>query len=320
MPQPTRSDVHVNRPLTNISIAFMQDLKNFVAGRVFPSVSVSKQSDVYFKYTQADWFRSDAQKRAPGTESAGSGFGISTDSYSCDVFALHKDIDDQVRDNQDDPIALDRDAAQWLAQQLLLKLEKEWVAEFFTTSVWTGSTTAGDITPSTLWSASGSDPVADVDAQKDSMLRKTGYMPNKLVVGPKIHTALRSNAAILDRIKYTQKGVPTEDILASLFGVDEYMVARATENTAKEGATASYSLLYDNDALLCYSAPSPGILKPSAGYTFNWSGFMGSQNSGMRMKSFRMEQLGSDRVEGEMAFDQKLVAADLGVFFLNAVT
>ena len=121
-------------------------------------------------------------------------------------------------------------------------------------------------------------------------------------------------------LRFTQRATPTEDILASLFGVDEYMVARATENTAVEGAADNYSLLYGNDVLLCYTEPSPGILKPSAGYTFAWSGLMGSAGSGMRMKSFRMEALESDRVESQMAWDQKQVAADLGVFFLNVTS
>jgi len=296
----------------------MQNAQDFIASKVFPSVPVQKQSDLYFRYTRDDWFRSEAKKRAPGTESAGSGFNIDTDSYSADVFALHKNIDDQVRANQDDPLNLDKDAAEWLMQQLLLKKEKEWASAFFATSIWTGSSSGGDITPSTLWDAAGSDPVSDIDLQKDAMRKKTGKKPNKLVVGPAVHSALRSNASILDRIKYTQRGVATEEILAMLFGVDEYLVAEVSENTAVEGATASYSSLYGNDALLVYSESSPGLLKPSAGYTFVWAGLMGSQGSGMRMKSFRMEHLESDRVEGQMAWDQKLVAADLGVFFSNA--
>ena len=193
MPQPSRSDVHVNRPLTNISIAFSQAASHFVASRVFPVVPVAKQSDLYFSYDRGDWFRTDSQKRAPGTESAGSGFNLSTDSYSCDVWALHKNIDDQTRANQDDPLNLDRDAAEWLTQQQLLRREKEWASAFFASGLWTGSSTGGDITPGTLWDATNSDPVADVDAEACAMLEKTGRMPNKLVVGPKVHSACNSN-------------------------------------------------------------------------------------------------------------------------------
>jgi hypothetical protein len=37
------------------------------------------------------------------------------------------------------------------------------------------------------------------------------------------------------------------------------------------------------------------------------------------MKRFRMEQLASDRIEIEMAIDEKIVAPDLGMFINNAV-
>ena len=111
MPNPTASDVHVNAALTNISIAYTQEAGSFVADRVFPLLQVPKQSDRYFVYDKDDFFRSEAQLRAPGTPSAGSGFGIdNTPSYFADVYAIHKDVDDQIRANSDAAINPDRDA------------------------------------------------------------------------------------------------------------------------------------------------------------------------------------------------------------------
>ena len=72
--------------------------------------------------------------------------------------------------------------------------------------------------------------------------------------------------------------------------------------------------LISNQALLVYAAPAPSIMKPSAGYTFAWSGLFGAGAFGNRVSSFRMEHLKSDRIEGEMAYDMKLVGADLGVY------
>ena len=50
MPQPTASDVHVNMPLTNISVAWMQNQQEFIADRVFPTVPVKHRSDRYYVY------------------------------------------------------------------------------------------------------------------------------------------------------------------------------------------------------------------------------------------------------------------------------
>lgn len=326
MPNPTASDVHVNAALTNISVAFMQEDNSFVADRVFPLVPVSKQSDRYFVYNKGDFFRSEAQLRAPGTPSAGAGFSIdNTPSYYADVYAIHKDIDDQIRANSDAAIAPDRDATLFVTQQLMLRREITWATSFFGAGVWTGSTTGGDIGVAQLlngaWSAAGSTPIEDVDRQADAMQRLTGYRPNKLVVGPQVHRVLKNHPDVLDRIRYTQEGIVTEQLLASLLGVDEYMVARATQNTAAAGATDVMSYVSgQDDALLCYSSPTPGLMTPSAGYMFTWNGLLGAGAMGNRIKSFRMEHLASDRVEGELAFASQLVSAQLGCFFLNVVT
>tara|TARA_Y100000004_G_C8941956_1_gene424575 strand:- start:7 stop:921 length:915 start_codon:yes stop_codon:yes gene_type:complete len=304
----------------------MQEENSFVADKVFPMVPVPKQSDRYFVYDKGDFFRAEAQLRAPGTASAGSGFSIdNTPSYFADVYAIHKDIDDQIRANSDAAINPDRDATLYVTQQLMMRREIVWATNFFADNIWTGSTNGGDIQVGDLlnglWSAAGSTPIEDVDRQADAMQRLTGYRPNKMVVGTEVHRVLKNHPDVLDRIRYTQEGIVTEQLLASLLGVDEYLVARATNNTANAGATDSMAYISgSNDALLVYSAPSPGLMVPSAGYMFSWNGLLGSGAMGNRIKNFRMEHLASDRIEGELAFAAELVSAQLGCFFRNCVS
>ena len=143
--------------------------------------------------------RDQAELRAPGTESAGSGYNLSTDSYSSAVYGLHKDISDQVRANSDDPLSPDSDATRFLTQQMLIRQEIDWASTYFTTSVW-----GTDSTPSTLWSAaSGSTPIADIQAGINTVLTNTGYLPNKLVVSYKVFSILKNHADFVDRFKYT---------------------------------------------------------------------------------------------------------------------
>ena len=40
MPEPQLNSVHVNRPLTNISQAYMQDASDYIADKIFPVVPV----------------------------------------------------------------------------------------------------------------------------------------------------------------------------------------------------------------------------------------------------------------------------------------
>lgn len=324
MPNPTPGDVHVYTPLTNISVAYIQKQENFIADKVFPVVPVQKQSDRYYTYDRADWFRVEAQERAPATESAGGGWRVdNTPTYFARIYAVHKDIDDPTRANADAPINMDRDATEWVTQQLLLRREKVFVNGYFKTGVWGTDLTGVAASPGAgqflQWDQAGSTPMKDVQNQIITIAEKTGYKPNVLVLGPRVLAALKDHPDILDRIKYTQRGMVTPDLLAGLFEVDRVLVPFATENTAAEGAAASYSLLYGKAALLVYAAPNPGLLQPSGGYIFAWTGLFGAGAYGNRIKRFRMEHLSADRVEGEMAYDCKLVAADLGVFFNQVV-
>jgi hypothetical protein len=322
MPNPLRSDVHVNVPLTNISIAYIQDADNFVASQVFPNIPVPKQSDRYFTYSKEDWFRDEAQLRAAGTETAGGGYSIdNTPTYFANVYGLHKDVDDQIRANADIPLDMDRDGTEWLTQQLLIRRERVWASNYFHTTVW-GTDLVGvpaAAVPGTSfiqWDNANSNPIEDIVYAGTEIEQNTGFAPNTLVLSPYVFNALKNNADILDRIKYTQRGILTTDILAALFEVDNVMVARSAFNSAAQGATGVFDFIISTkSALLCYANPRPSILTPSAGYTFSWTGYLGAGNAGNRIKTFRMEHLSADRIEAEMAFDSKLISADLGVFF-----
>lgn len=315
MPQPTASDVHVNAPLTSISIAFLQSQDDFIARKVFPTLPVNKQSDVYFTYDKKQWFRSDSRKRAPGTESAGSGFTLGTDSYIASVNAIHKDVDDQVRANADTVIAPDRDATEFVTRDLMLQAELDWAARYFSTGVWTGSTSGGDITPGTLWDAGGSTPITDMREQLRSVHQKTGFRPNKLVLGPLVWDVLLDHPDFLDRIRTTTDQIVTTALLAAVLEIDEVLIANALEDQNQEGASEDLQYVFGKRALLVYAAPRPGLMTPTGGYTFAWRGLLGSNAAAMRIKRFRMEHLSSDRIEGESAYDHKLVAAEMGSFF-----
>ena len=315
MPQPTSTDVHVDAILTNISVAYMQESYAFVASRAFPQVSVNKQTDKYFTYDQADFFRDQVQRRADGTESAGTGYGLSTASYSCDVYALHKDIGDQTRANADAPLNPDMDATRFLTQQMLIRQEVEWAAAAFTTGVW-----GTDATPSPLWDAASSTPIADVETAKNTVLTNTGYVPNTVIMSYKVMSALMDNSDIIDRIKYTSQDSVSEELLARLFGVDRVMVMAGTYNTAQEGATASYSQIGDKDVLVAYVAPSAGLMVPSAGYTMLWNGVSQGFGTSTAVARYRMETLRADRIEIESAWDTKIVSSALGYFLSNVTS
>lgn len=325
--QPTPGDVHVNTPLTNISIAMLQSAGNFIGTRAFPNIPVSKQSDAYFSYDRGFFNRDEMKERAPGTESEGSGYKVDADqTYYCRVYAFHKDVHDQIRGNADVALNLDREAVAFITQKALIKREKLFSDAYMAPSIWTnqrtGHAATEDATNTVFWNLVGSDPIERVRAAKRTVLESTGFEPNKLVLGKAVYDTLLDHPDIIDRLKYGQTaGSPAmanRDKLAQLFEVDEILVSQAISNTAVEGATNAHSFIIGKHALLCYAAPAPGLMTPSAGYTFSWTGYMGAGSEGTRVKQFRIEQLEADRIEIQMAMACKLIAADLG-FFWNAI-
>lgn len=231
--------------------------------------------------------------------------------------AFHKDVDDQVRKNSDAPLDADRNATQYVTQILMNRLEIQWVTDYFATSIWTT-----DSTPGTLWDDVTSDPIGDIETGKATVLSSTGFEPNTLVLGYDVFRQLKIHPDLVDCIKYTSAETITPDLLARLLDVERVLVAKAVKNTSNENATASYAFTHGKHALLCYAAPSPGIEVPSAGYNFEWTGISEGLGAAAGIKRIPMPWLGNNttRIEGQMAWDNKVISADLGYFFSSAVS
>ena len=278
---PKMQDAHIDRAMTNISVAYLQDASAFIADKVFPIVPVRRQSDVFYVYNKGDFMRDEAQVRGAGTESAGGDYGVAaSDPYHCRKHAFHYDVTEEERANYDEPLNADTDATEFVSQKMLIRREMEWASKFFKTGVWGTEITGTDSNPSSgqaiKWNLATSNPILDITNAAVQMASETGYRPNTLVLSPFAFNALKNHEDILDRIKYTQKGIVTTDLLATLFEVQHVYVAWSVVNSAAKGATDSVSFIMGKHALLCYANPSPALRKPSAGYIFAWTGLEGA--------------------------------------------
>lgn len=323
---PKMQDAHIDRAMTNISVAYLQDASAFIADKVFPIVPVRRQSDVFYVYNKGDFMRDEAQVRGAGTESAGGDYGVAaSDPYHCRKHAFHYDVTEEERANYDEPLNADTDATEFVSQKMLIRREMEWASKFFKTGVWGTEITGAESNPSAgqaiKWNLATSNPILDITNAAVKMASETGYRPNTLVLSPFAFNALKNHEDILDRIKYTQKGIVTTDLLATLFEVQHVYVAWSVVNSAAKGATDSVSFIMGKHALLCYANPSPALRKPSAGYIFAWTGLEGAGAYGNRIVRLPMDVLGlgTERIEGEIAFDAKKICGDLGVFFKDIV-
>lgn len=325
----TPSAVHIDAPLTNLTIAFLQDANGFIADRVFPKVSVAKKTDKYYIYNRADFNRTgQVQPRAPRTQAPRVGMTLSQDTYSADVYSLATDFDFQTLANEDAALDIRSAGAQMLTHQLLIDREIKWANSFFAGGIWGTDWDGVSTSPSTAqvrqWSDyTNSTPIVDVTTIMQTVqLKSGGFKPNVMVVGKQVRDVLVNHPTILARLNggatVTNTALVTDAKLAEIFGVEEFLVMETVKNTAAEGLAESNAFIGGKAAAFYYRPRAAGLMIPSAGYTFTWDELEGASGDGIAIKSYRGDYLAIDGIaevlEANLAYDHKVVSADLGAF------
>lgn len=325
MPLPTPGDVHVSRFLTNIAIAFIQNPALFLGARVFPAVMVDKQADKYVIWDRADFNRDEAKPTGPTGEAPIGDLRMSSDSYDCVINKFAHLIDDPSVANSDSPIELRKTKTRDVARKLMIRREKDWVAKFFATGKWKGSSTGADLVGGvdfTQWdNFAASDPVSVIRKEIVNMETLGISAKNfKLTIGKKAWLKLVDHPKFIERFEQVQASIINEQLVAAVLGIGEVIVPGSVEATSLEAAaTTTMDFIHGKRALLTYAPSAPALDEPSAGYTYVWAGLYGAQNSGVQIKEFRREEKSSDQIEGASAWDHKLTSDVCGVLFDQVV-
>ncbi len=314
MATPDLASVHVDAILSDTSFALFQDEGSFVARAASPLIPTQKQTNKYFIYDKENTMRSDAARRAPGTETHLRDYTLSQDQYHCELFSVGHNISEQNLANQDDPLDEENDTVAVLTEDILIRMEQDWASAFFTTSVWTTDDTNEN------WADDASDPIQALLTGANTMRGLTGRMPNTLILGADAwNLALANHPDLLSRIPSNLPAIMTQAFLGSLIGVDRVLVGGSIRNTAAENLAFSATDNLGANALLAFVTPNPGRRAATSMATFNWTGLAGMNNGIRVLRQEIPEQDAFPRITVEAAFDYKVVNADLGVFF-SAVT
>lgn len=314
---PLQSDLHVDGLLTNLSIGYKNP--SYIADQIFVQAPVRKQSDIVPKYLQSFWFRDEALLRSPGTKSQGAGYSVdNTEKYFCERYSYRFEITDEQKDNADDPFNLERDGTLFVTDKILMRRERAFSADFFTTGVW-GADKAGG-TDFTQWSnLAGSQPLVDIYNYQDSIEGTIAQEGNTLVMGKQVWVQLKWHPDLIDSIKYTRTGKLGVETLIELTDLTKVLVGRGIFTSTVEGTAESsvtYSRIWGKHALVIYVPPSPSLITPAAGYTFVWQRV---PDAIQYIKRMRDEEREVDIIEGNTYFDQAKTAAGAGIFLQNAV-
>lgn len=314
----TPGDVHVDALMTDFAIAFRN--LGFVADQVMPYVEVQKLSDIYAVFNKDRRLeRIPNTLRAPRTAAKVVDWAVDlTNKYGCLERALASGIDDQERDNSDNPIDPDQQAVAAALIGILVDREDR-VATLLNTAANYPAGHSATLAGVNQWSdAANSNPKADVDAARDKIATDAGVLPNTMEIPWGVAQKLKVHNKITDAFKYTaqQGAVITIEQLAAYFEVENIIVSGALKNTAAEGQAAALSRIWGKDVWLGFVDPGT---TPRNGMTFGKT-FRAKQNGVPRLtRRFREEKARTDWYEVSEAVDEKITAGEAGYVIKSAI-
>ena len=304
---PTEKDVHVDAPLTRLSIAYRNE--GYIADRLFPVFPVKKASDVYYVMPRDTWLLNQVRRRGAGGRAAEAGYSLTTSNYNCVEWALATIVPDRVRENADDPLNPDQQAVEFVTDQIMLAREVR-VANLVTSITTVGS----GVTPTNLWSNGlTSDPIADIRTGQAFIRNQIGRRPNLLILSFNAQQVLLDHPLILERIKYDQTADTNavRKAMSGVFDVPTILLGESVVNNAAEGGTASYVDVWGNHAVLAYVNPNIGLRTLTAGLMF--------AQTDRQIRSGREERDLYDWVEAREVIDERILDRNCIYTFTSVV-
>lgn len=276
---PTSTQVVIRGALQNVSIAYRNP--SYIGDMVYPIINGLNRKTQVLKYAKAPWFRIGADWRAEGTTAKRGDYSVTTSNIDPKQVAMGRAVTDELLFASQEPMALPvqpiQEALIFCADQIDLFKEK-LVADNILAQTWADGNSGGaDAQGSWGDTTTNNTLITDVITAKKAIQSKTGLVPNTLVLDYATMAAQNANPNVMDKIKYTQTGVMTEGLLASLLGLDNVLVGKAIYTTSKETSPESDTPTMVNIweanagkgmAFLYYRPPTAGLRTPAPGYQY----------------------------------------------------
>lgn len=320
-----------NNYLTNMSVAYFQPDDWFVSPFVFPILPVQLSTSYYYIFDKGDLARDNVQRKPEFGKVTPMMFGSKQELYSCEVDQIIVGIDqistlNYQRSTAPGIIDPRRAKVRIATEQLKLHMDRVFADGYFKSGAWTNEWAGVTTTPSGKqfykFSDSNCDPVKFIGDRRVEMMREGRRKPNVLALGVEAYEALKNNASILDRVKYSgstaNPATINANVLAQLFEIDRVVVLNSTYNKGGYGSTSMDFVCDSKGALLAYAAPNPAIDEVSAGYTFAWD--MLGNGQYLAFDQYEGEKgTHTEFIEGLTSYTSKKVCDELGVFMKECV-
>lgn len=327
----SRADrAHTPAYLQNVSLGFRN--RAMIADRVSPRIPVKNKSDNY-RIWGRNALMSHESRWAPGTIPNAIEMRWSTGTYNAEIRKLRTMVLDTERRNSDSDLRLDTRATEIVTDAMIISREVRIAAQFANPANYSAG---NKITKSggAEWDQAAvfvtDQPVQDLMAIARAVSLASMVPLSELsIIIPEIvyTTAIYKNTAILDRIKYSERGIVTYDLLAALIGVKEVIPAAAAyvgagPEVAGSDVITGYvpQVIWGDTVWVGLINDGSNDMVPTFARTFNWQAETGGQERQIRVYRAEDEGREGEWHECKEAMDEKIIFADAGGVILNTLS
>lgn len=257
---PAVRDTYVNPLLTNIYLSYGGG-QNYIAGKLFPTVFVDKETGLYF-------VRDKENLRAPADARRGEyaranrvNNSLTTASYTLEEKTFEHWIPERVMKMYQDPFDPKKNGVQLISDKLSLDKELDLKA-----TLDAGAGNSLDV--SSAWGTASTDIQAEFSVGSNTIQKATGKKANTAVLAKDSLDALLKNTNFKTAVQYTSFPSPQalRSKIAEWLDVENVYIADAINNTSKQGQADSLDYIWSDAAYLLYVNPNAAIEDTSAGY------------------------------------------------------
>jgi hypothetical protein len=317
------SDIHVDKPASNFSLAYRQGQDEFIADKWAPILPVEEIAGNYYKFNKETFYRDRAKPWTPGSGMAQGAFDVDhTSTYSCNFYAYEHPLPVHLNAAADSVLNLERSVNEIVTAVMQLNREINIAAEYFKAAAWT-TTYTGTTATATGTNFIYMDDYVNSNPRKVfkdiriAVKKLTGITPNTVVMSEQGLEALRLHPQLLEMHRALEVPILNDQQIATDLGFSKMLVGKAMKVTSEEGDTTVLDWIYGKNAWVGYVQPRPALMAPSSMYTMSWNKALGGFDTALEVVPDRRTH--ANYYQGFQCYDPVVVSADLGAFMTGLI-
>lgn len=259
----TRTAAIDSSNLPDYAFGIAQDCASALANFIAPEVVVSSPIGKFKKYDNKQSFQIYSTDRPIGGPANRILFDGTDINYNCKPQALEIGVDDAERNPAGEfPEKIDEAKIRTLITAAAIAHEDRVIS-----AIKSAVTAVGSVG---VWSSASNDPIAEINAQVESIANATGVMPNRILFGLGAWRVFNDHAKVIARqpgaalIGLTPEGAAHFTINPQI----QIRIGVLAKDTTKMGATKSTQNIVGSEVFIFYANPEPDVYDPSFAKTF----------------------------------------------------